>query len=125
MAGSYWSKVPPLQENPLNSVIAATQIENSTLFVRGYAVGGPQGQVSKVSVTTDKSRSWKPAKIIYQEGSWSWSLWEAEVPLPVDETEHHGKVFSRAEDEKGHSQAPDTDWNLRGIVYSGYGEDAF
>lgn len=122
MADAYWSKVPPLLANPLKSVIAITDIENSTLYVKGYAVGGPEGQVSNVFISIDEGKSWLPARITYQEGRWSWTLWEAVMPLPDSTTKYHGKVYSRAEDEKGNSQSPDVDWNLRGIAYSGYGE---
>ena len=125
MANAYWSKVPPLQANPLNSVVVSAEVEGSTLFVRGYAVSGPNGQVNRVTVTIDEGQSWKPAQITYQEGRWSWSLWEAKIPLPVGKMECHGRVLSRAEDEKGHSQEPDTEWNLRGVAYSGYGESKF
>lgn len=106
-------------------MIAATQVENSTLYVRGYAVGGRAGQVRRVFVTIDEGKSWRPANITYQEGRWSWTLWEAAVSLPAGKTEYHGRVLSRAEDEKGNSQSPDTSWNLRGVAYSGYGEDRF
>ena len=125
MANAYWSKVPPLQANPLNSVVVSARTENTTLHVCGYAVGGPDGQVSRVSVTIDEGQSWQQTQITYQEGRWSWTLWEATVPLPVGKTEHHGRVLSRAEDEQGHVQDSDTDWNLRGVAYSGYGEGRF
>lgn len=121
----YWAKVPPLQCNPLNSVIASVRVDNSTLHATGYAVGGSTGQVNQVEISVDGGLSWMPAKITYQEGRWSWTLWEATVRLPGGKTEHHGKVCSRAKDESGNLQAPDTDWNLRGVAYSGYGEERF
>lgn len=35
-----------------------------------------------------------------------------------------GKVWCRAVDVAGTRQQPDTDWNLRGVAYSGVGEKA-
>jgi sulfite oxidase len=124
-AEAYWSKVPPLLANPLNSVIASANIDHQHLHVNGYAVGESERQVKKVSVSVDEGTSWWSAKITYQEGRWSWTLWEATVPLPDGKTEYHGKVYSRAEDESGNQQSRDTDWNLRGVAYSGFGEQEF
>ena len=124
-AEEYWSRVPPLLANPLNSVISSTNVAHQHLHVKGYAVSGPAGQVKKVSVSIDDGKSWWPAKITYQEGHWSWTLWEATVPLPGGERDHHGTVYSRAEDENGNAQSRDTDWNLRGVAYAGYGEQQF
>lgn len=124
-AEQYWSKVPPILANPLNSVIACTEVVHGHLHVKGYAVSGPSGPVAKVAVSIDGGECWTPAKITYQEGRWSWALWVATVPLPGGKAECHGTVYSRAEDAAGNVQPKDTDWNLRGVVYRGWGEARF
>ena len=60
----WWSRVPPLQALVLNSAVAEAVVDSTkhTLVVRGYAVGGPSGQVESVEVSTDKGASWKPAQ---------------------------------------------------------------
>lgn len=123
----WWSKVPPLQACPLNSSIAEAKVDSGarTLAVRGYAVGGPSGQVKSVEVSIDEGRSWVPTKITYQEGQWSWTLWEAIVKLPDGDAGLHGKVYSRSVDAQGNQQKPDSDWNLRGVNYSGYGQTEY
>ncbi|GJE99903.1 molybdopterin binding oxidoreductase-like protein [Phanerochaete sordida] len=124
-AEHFWSKVPPILANPLNSVVASADAFGGHLTVKGYAVSGPAGQVARVCVSVDDGASWQPAQITYQEGRWSWTLWEATVRLPGGEAACHGTVYSRAEDMSGHVQPKDTDWNLRGVVYHGYGEMRF
>lgn len=124
-AESWWSKVPPVQSTPLNSVVAIAKLTKSGLHVKGYAVGGQSGQVSKVEVSIDEGRTWQPATIIYQDGPWSWTLWEACIRLATRPDQLHGKVYSRAIDVSGKVQLQDTDWNLRGVCYSAFGEERF
>ncbi|EPQ54335.1 molybdopterin binding oxidoreductase [Gloeophyllum trabeum ATCC 11539] len=120
-AGGWWCKVPPLQFNPLNSVVASVSLRTSPqtfLCVKGYAMAGVTGQVKAVEVSIDSGRTWRDAHITYQEGKWSWTLWEATLELS-DAAE---RVWCRAIDESGAVQPADSDWNLRGLAYSGYGE---
>ncbi|EED84273.1 predicted protein [Postia placenta Mad-698-R] len=122
----WWSKVPPILANPLNSVVAVVQFEPPrTLFVKGYAVRGPSGQVSRVEVSIDEGTTWRGTRITYQEGRWSWTLWEAVIGLPETYQGREGKIRSRAIDESGETQQPDMDWNLRGVSYSAVGEKEF
>ncbi len=122
----WWSKLPPLQASVLNSVVAVAKVDPTTrtLSVKGYALGGPSGQVQGVEISIDEGRSWSPAKITYQEGRWSWTLWEVNVGIS-DDSELHGAVCSRAVEEQGNNQSPDTDWNLRGVGYSGFEKREF
>ncbi|EKM58405.1 uncharacterized protein PHACADRAFT_252697 [Phanerochaete carnosa HHB-10118-sp] len=124
-AEQYWSRLPPILANPVNSVIASVGLCDGELIVKGYAVGGPAGPIRAVSVSIDGGLSWIPARIKYQEGRWSWTLWEATISLLDGSVECHGIVYSRAEDTSGNTQPKDTDWNLRGVGYQGYGEIRF
>jgi len=122
----WWSKVPAIQASPLNSVIVSTDVvPPGMLLVKGYAVRGPSGQVKMVEVSIDKGRSWQPATITYQEGRWSWTLWEALIGLSDTMKGKQGKVWCRAIDESGEVQQADMDWNLRGVAYSAIGEKEF
>lgn len=103
---------------PLNSVIGRVdRISNRTLYVKGYALAGCSGNVNAVELTFDEGRSWQPAKILYQEGRWSWTIWEAEVEC----SEENGTILSRAIDTGGNVQPHDGVWNIRGVAYDGWG----
>lgn len=125
----WWSRVPPLQALTLNSVVAdvAIEVAERKLTARGYAVGSPAAQVGCVDVSIDGGRSWTAAEMVYQEGRWSWTLWQVAVTLPEGEYEDdsHGRILSRATDVLGGPQQADTDWNLRGVEYSGFGSADF
>lgn len=130
--GGWWSKLPSILSNSLNSVIASVKETSSDtgpgVLVEGYALGGATGgQVVSVECSVDGGKSWHPTTITYSEGRWSWVLWRAFVPLGDDVPKDNGKrrVHSRARDESGQTQMPETDWNLRGVAYTAYGEALF
>jgi sulfite oxidase len=103
---------------PINSVVAHTsKTSDDTLFVKGYATPVASGIVSAVEVSTDDGATWHPAKITYQEGRWSWTIWEAEISGQGE----HGTVHSRAIDTEGNVQPKDGGWNFRGVAYNGWG----
>lgn len=113
-----WSKYPSMTALPLNSVVAhASRTSDDRLFVKGYAVPGPSGNVKAVEVSIDEGSSWHPARITYQEGKWSWTLWETELKC----SGRSKKVHSRAIDSEGNVQPKEGVWNLRGVAYNGWG----
>lgn len=129
-AKQYWHITPGLQDMPVNSIIAIPQNEeiitlpsSGNFEVRGYALPyGDQGPVTKVEVSTDHGRKWVDAKISEEskKGSkWSWALWSATVTLSKG---NGRRILSRAVDAGGNTQDPHPKWNLRGVVYNGYGE---
>ncbi|KAJ6544829.1 Oxidoreductase, molybdopterin-binding domain-containing protein [Mycena vulgaris] len=119
-----WSKFPSMTALPLNSVVASvTPIPTeapslTTIHVKGYALPGAPicGNVSAVEVSVDEGATWTPATITYQEGKWSWTLWEA----TVDGVAPTGMVYSRAKDETGGVQNREGNWNLRGVAFNGW-----
>lgn len=120
-----WSKYPSMTALPLNSVVASvtpTPMPDSPLFsiyVKGYALPGQLsgGNVSAVEVSVDEGASWTAAAITYQEGKWSWTLWE----VSVDGVPPTGTVYARAKDEVGGVQPREGNWNLRGVAFNAWG----
>jgi sulfite oxidase len=103
---------------PVNSVIGSvTRIPPSGIIVKGYAVSSGGGSVVRVELSLDGGSTWRAAKITYQTGKWSWTLWEAKI-MDAGET---GEVYSRATDEKGDVQEREGRWNVRGVAYNAWG----
>jgi sulfite oxidase len=103
----------------INSTVASiTPLSPSTILVKGYATNGSGGPVIGVDLTTDGGASWHPAEITYQEGQWSWTLWEA----VINNVSQSGEVFSKARDASGCAQEKDGVWNFRGVGFSAWGK---
>jgi sulfite oxidase len=128
-ASGYWEQIPPVQEMPINSVIGVptggseiNRHKDGTLTVRGYAVPeGAAGPVVKVEVSGDAGESWQEATLITSEDEsrWSWKLWETRLNI---EPGHNRSIFSRATDAGGNTQPKQSEWNLRGVCYNGWGD---
>lgn len=129
-AEPFWDTTPPVQEMPVNSVIAHPRTGDTVKLdgasgqaeCRGYALpSGDGGPVVKVEVSTDLGESWKQAEIENHgdDNKWTWVFWKATVELERGET---GTIYSRATDALGNTQPASRPWNLRGVCYNGYGE---
>ncbi|KAL4978943.1 Oxidoreductase, molybdopterin-binding domain-containing protein [Aspergillus desertorum] len=133
-AEMFWDQTPAMSEVPINSVVAVPE-DNETVYLldtgklemKGYAVPqGSSGPVVKVQVSGNGGRTWVDAEI-WESGpagagnrarKWCWVLWRAEVRVEVGEGK---EVLSRAVDARGNMQDEHSQWNLRGVGYSGYG----
>lgn len=103
---------------PLNSVIGSvTLLSPTALYIKGYAVPSPSANVSAVELTIDGGKTWHEAKITYQKGKWSWTLWEAEL----ENVPESGVVYSRARDGHGVIQPREGTWNYRGVAFNAWG----
>ncbi len=121
-AKDVWSKYPSMTALPLNSVVAsAIYTSDSSLFVKGYAVPGGSGNVASVHVTVDDGATWTPANLVYQQGKWSWTIWEVEL----SRVSSSGVVFSRAKDQQGNVQNREGVWNMRGVAYNAWGHKSW
>jgi sulfite oxidase len=120
-AAPVWSQYSSITSLPLNSVVAQVVLQKTSdgniLSIKGYATPHIDAQIAKIEVSIDAGVTWCPARITYQAGPWSWTLWEAEV-TGIDE---HGTVNSRAIDCNGNQQQKDCKWNLRGVAFNPWG----
>lgn len=129
-----WSEAPPLHEMPINSAICLPRSgstckrgDDGTVEVRGYALPGyAAGPIREVEVSADNGKTWKKASLSADDGKngnedlkWAWHRWEIKIPMEAGSGQ---KLLSRATDSKGNQQEAQSQWNLRGIGYCGYGE---
>ncbi|KAK3681500.1 hypothetical protein LTR37_020893 [Vermiconidia calcicola] len=125
-AKKFWHKVPPVQEMPVNSVVAVPNNEatvqrdtDGTITVQGYALPyGDDGPITRVDVSGDGGTSWKEAELIHHEGDskYSWKLWKAPIAMQAGSGQ---AVLSKATDSAGNTQPDEPKWNLRGVCYNG------
>lgn len=119
-AEAAWAKTPSLTTLPINSVIGYVTrlgVDSNSLRIKGYAIANGDVQISTVEVSIDDGATWTPAKITYQEGRWSWTLWEARL----EHVPNGGVVYSRATDRRGRRQEREGQWNYRGVAYNPWG----
>jgi len=128
-AEPFWDTTPPVQDMPVNSVIAQPRTGDTVKLdgsgkveCRGYALpSGDGGPVVKVEISTDRGNTWSEAEIENHgdDNKWTWVFWKASVTLAKGDS---GSILSRATDALGNTQPEDPPWNLRGVCYNGYGE---
>ena len=127
----YWPKIPSIQSLPVNSIVASIVPDIASpqdkIIVKGYAMGtgGDCGQIAKVQVSVDDGESWVDARITYQEGKWSWTLWACVVDIAAVKErrvqERELEVLCRAQDERGDIQKRECAWNFRGVAFNAFG----
>ncbi|KAI1770569.1 molybdopterin binding oxidoreductase [Hypoxylon cercidicola] len=128
-AEKYWGITPPVQEMPVNSVIASPRTgetvkrdSDGKVACHGYVLpSGDGGPVVSVEISTDGGRTWSEAEFEHhnEENRWTWKLWKAKVAVAPGKSR---VIVSKAIDASGQTQPAVPNWNLRGVCYNGYGE---
>lgn len=127
-AEKYWQSTPAMYDTPINSIVAVPADDETISLpssgiveVKGYAVPqGADGPVTRVEVSADGGKSWVDAELCgsNRDMKWCWVLWTARLKLSPGSGQ---EIMSRATDAGGNTQEEQSQWNLRGVGYSGYG----
>jgi sulfite oxidase len=123
-----WDSAPAIQNMPITSQICypangtTVDVIGGAVTVKGYAWSGGGNGIIRVDVSSDDGKNWTTAELkkVPQEVNrgWSWTLWEAEVPLPEKyEKGTQVTITAKAVDESYNTQPERADaiWNLRGV----------
>ncbi|HUJ22124.1 MAG TPA: sulfite oxidase [Bryobacteraceae bacterium] len=115
--------VDPADMTPVTSIrpksVIASPVEGQTIAtgpstIRGAAWSG-ESPLKTVEVSTDRGRSWHPAKLGPERAKYAWRLWEADW-----NAERRGSyvLMARATDEAGETQPLVEEWNPSGYLWN-------
>jgi DMSO/TMAO reductase YedYZ molybdopterin-dependent catalytic subunit len=84
--------------------------------IAGAAWSGESGNVTQVEVSTDRGRTWKPAKLTGPVTAFAWRLWNfSRTPS----AQGYYTVMARAHDSTGDVQPLVAEWNPSGYLWNG------
>jgi hypothetical protein len=86
--------------------------------IAGAAWSGEAGNVAQVDVSTDRGRSWKPARLSGPTTAFGWRLWNFSWTPPA---EGYYAVLARARDSSGDVQPLLPEWNPNGYLWNAVG----
>ena len=101
----------------MKSVIAQPTDNSSSsreVTIRGAAWAG-EANVTRVDISIDSGRSWRPARLAAERARYCWRLWEYvwQAPSAGEYT-----IMSRATDDQGRTQPQTAAWNPSGYLYN-------
>jgi DMSO/TMAO reductase YedYZ molybdopterin-dependent catalytic subunit len=101
----------------VKSVIAQPTDNSSSsreVTIRGAAWAG-EANVTRVDISIDSGRSWRPARLAAERARYCWRLWEYvwQAPSAGEYT-----IMSRATDDQGRTQPQTAAWNPSGYLYN-------
>lgn len=85
-----------------------------SVTLRGIAFSG-HGRISKVEVSENDAKSWRPARLGQDYGTYSFRTWELEW-MPKQPGRYRTAI--RATDEKGNTQPDEAVWNPGGYLWN-------
>ncbi|XP_043266348.1 sulfite oxidase, mitochondrial [Colletes gigas] len=127
-----FSKAPAIQEMPVISAICTPEpletvkVKNGKINVKGYAWSGGGRKIIRVDITNDQGTTWQTADLVAEDTSakqgryWSWTLWNAEIPVKKEHKET--EIWVKAVDASYNVQPESFKniWNLRGFLCNAY-----
>ena len=105
----------PVADLNVKSVIAVprTWVRPGAVKIQGTAWSN-SSPVSKVDVSTDGGKNWRPAKLLGQKTKYGWRLWESN--WKAEEGQH--ALIARATNEAGQTQPLSEEWNPSGYLWN-------
>jgi DMSO/TMAO reductase YedYZ molybdopterin-dependent catalytic subunit len=93
-----------------------TKVEpGKRIAIRGAAWAGDRGRVTRVEISVDRGRSWRPARLTGQATRFGWRLWDFPW-TPADDG--HYTILARARDASGEVQPLIQEWNPAGYLWN-------
>ncbi len=120
--GLFLAEQNPIYRFPINVAICdpapQAKLTGETVTVRGYALpsGLPDARIRDVEVSANGGRRWVKARLLDEHVPFSWTRWEADVPL-ADRT---SALTVRAVDTAGGVTPDRVTWNRHGYLYNGW-----
>ena len=96
------------------SPVDGDSLEAGRINIRGTAWSGTS-PITKVDVSTDRGRTWQPAKLGPEQAKYGWRFWQA-TWTPQSRGSH--VLMSRATDESGETQPMVEEWNPSGYLWN-------
>jgi sulfite oxidase len=93
---------------------AGATVAAGSVAVQGYAIAGGERTVARVELSADGGATWKEATLLDEPRPFVWSLWEAQIDLPVG----RHQLVVRATDSAGRQQPASVRevWNFKGYM---------
>jgi sulfite oxidase len=101
----------------VKSVIAQPADNSSSsrqVTIRGAAWAG-EANVTRVDISIDFGRTWRPARLAAERARYCWRLWEFPWRAP---SAGEFTIMSRATDDQGRTQPQTAAWNPSGYLYN-------
>jgi len=96
-------------------------VTRSTVLLKGYAWSGGGRGIIRVDVSPD-GKTWYDAKLQRPDQpygrEWAWTLWEARIPIKLENKQGEVQFCCKAIDTSYNSQPDSTEgiWNARGVL---------
>jgi sulfite oxidase len=110
------SKIPTMQEMPIQSAITTIEKNDEKYIVEGYAYTGNGNEISEVEISNDDGITWNKTELNKalnkNQKHWAWTIWKSKKNISDNPC-----FICRAVDVNGNKQPSDISykWNLRGL----------
>lgn len=117
-----WQEVAPIYRFVTNAAICTPKrnsgVSAGSIELSGYALpaGRAGSKISRVLLSADKGRTWKPAEMSGQDMDYCWQLWKARI----DVTTATKNILVRAEDSSGGFMPGRVPWNAKGYMQNSW-----
>ena len=117
-----WTESGPIYRFPINGAIAmpesGAQVAAGTIELSGYTLptGRAGSKITKVLISADNGKNWKPAKLTGDASDYCWQLWKGKI----DVTPETKKLVLKAHDSSGAFMPGRVPWNAKGYLQNSW-----